>query len=202
MSSVGFPSKVLVPYFPHIMKGAPWSAQECTPATLKPFRIRQDSAFYCLRELPCHTSTPQLWGFHHSCRSRYLSFGALVMLKSIETQSYTVQLPSSALQCGSLCPVGDTEVHRRQNAGCNRLPIWAQHAARAGNAPPLLDDAVSIEEDVPAALLVPLVQLLHKLPVACQPGVLHRAVVPLAPPRLQSRPAPGLALGSGSQPQA
>ncbi len=56
--------------------------------------------------------------------------------------------------------------------------------------PPLFNDGVAIEEDVPAALLVPLVQLLHKLPVARQPRVLHRAVVPLPPPRFLPRPAP------------
>ena len=56
--------------------------------------------------------------------------------------------------------------------------------------PPLLDNGVAIEEDVPAALLVPLVQLLHKLPVARQPCVLHSAVVPLPPPRFLPRPAP------------
>ena len=65
---------------------------------------------------------------------------------------------------------------------------------RAGSAPPLLHDAVAVEEDVPATLLVPLVQLLHKLAVAGQPGVLHRAVVPLAPPRLLPAPAPDQAL--------
>ena len=35
VSAVGFPPKVLVPHFPHIVEGAPRSAQECTPAALK-----------------------------------------------------------------------------------------------------------------------------------------------------------------------
>ena len=74
--------------------------------------------------------------------------------------------------------------------------VWS-FSSGAEFAPPLLHDAVAVEEDVPAALLVPLVQLLHKLPVAGQPGVLHRVVVPLLASPLLPRPASAGALSSG-----
>ena len=69
VSSVGFTPKVLVPHFSHIVEGAPWCAQECTPAMSETLRIGSledlkcpyaEIAVQCLRP-----RTDRSTGLHH-----------------------------------------------------------------------------------------------------------------------------------------